>query len=186
MRILICGASWRGAPARPGSAGRQPGSPGVVHPLDAGSAPVQAVDGVAAVLGHRGLLPHRGDRRRARAFPGRACPPACGAAKVANPPIHPFAVRGDADSGPRVAQPVRLRISCDARPARAEDLRGNRRQHRRSGRGARPPGAPGPGQGRQDGARTAAACGQTGYRPRDRRPISRSACPRSRLRPEPA
>src|SRR5262249_48342432 len=55
------------------------------------------------------------------------------------PRIHPFAVRSDADSGTRVAQPVRLRVSRDARPARAADPRGNRREHRRPGRGARPP-----------------------------------------------
>ena len=92
--------------ARPGSAGRPPPASGAVHPVDAGSPPVQALNGVAAVLGRRRVLPDLRDRRGAGAFTGRACPPPVSPTGVADPGIHPPAVRGPADRRPRVGEPV--------------------------------------------------------------------------------
>ena len=43
--------------ARPGPAGHPPPAPGVVHPLDAGDPPLQALHGVTAVLGDGRVLP---------------------------------------------------------------------------------------------------------------------------------
>jgi hypothetical protein len=44
-------------------------APGVVHPVDAGDPPVQAVDGLPAALGDRRVLPDLRHRRRPRALP---------------------------------------------------------------------------------------------------------------------
>ena len=68
---------------RPGSASRAARGSGPVHPVDARGPPVQAVHGVAAVLGGRRVLPDLRDRRSAGAFTSRACPPPVSAAGVA-------------------------------------------------------------------------------------------------------
>ena len=61
---------------RTGPAGGTPPAPRVVHQVDAGDPPVQAVHGVTAVLSHRRVLPDLRHRWPAGAFTRRARPPA--------------------------------------------------------------------------------------------------------------
>src|SRR5690348_4003445 len=88
--------------------------------------------------------------------------------RIADPGVHPPAVRGASHRRPPVTEPVRLRASDHARPARLADLRGQRRGHRRPRRGARPPSAARVRQGHQGRLGPAAASRRPGHRPGDR------------------
>src|SRR5262249_25647614 len=70
---------------------------------------------------------------------------------ITDPGVHPSAVRGPAHRRPPVAGPERLRAGGHARAGRPADLRGHRRRHRRSRRGAWSPGAARVRQGHQGG-----------------------------------
>src|SRR6266540_2740752 len=125
--------------ARPGPVPGPAPAPGAVHPVDAGGPPVQALDGVPAFLGHRGVLPDLRHRRRAGALTRRACPPPCGSRRVTDARIHAPAVRGPAHRRAPVRQPERLRPGGHARPAGPADLRSHQRGYRRPRRRTRPP-----------------------------------------------
>jgi hypothetical protein len=75
----------------PGPAGR---APPAAHPVDARSPAIQALDGVAAVLGHCPVLPHLCDGRTAGALTSRARPTALAPAGIIDAGVHPPAVRG--------------------------------------------------------------------------------------------
>src|SRR5262249_19213036 len=69
---LRCFLAWC-AERHLSSAGGAPAAPGVVYPMDAGDPSLQAVHGLAPVLGRRGLLPDRRHRRRAGPLARRTC-----------------------------------------------------------------------------------------------------------------
>jgi hypothetical protein len=91
--------------ARPGPLPGPAPAPGAIHPVDAGSPPVQAFDGLPAVLGHRGVLPDLRHRRPPGALTSPLRPPSGGAGRVADTRIHPPAVRGVTHRRPPVCQP---------------------------------------------------------------------------------
>ena len=154
--------------ALPRPARRPAAAPGAVHLVDARNPPVQALHRVPAVLRSGRVLPHLRPGRTHAALTRRARPPPDSARRITYPRVHPPAIRGPAQCGPRITQPLRLRPGGPARPARLADLRSHQRQHRRPRRRTRPPGAASVRQRRQSGPDPAAASRRPGHRPGNR------------------
>ena len=130
---------------------------------------VTTIHRVTPAVGGGRLLPHLRHRRPPGASPADyvRCPPVSG--RVTDTGPHPSAVRG-IDRGRQSPNLFDFALVDDARPPRAADLRGHRRQHRRPRRGARPPRAARAGQGRQNRAGPVATRRGPSDRPSGRRP----------------
>ena len=130
--------------------------------------PPPALHRVSAAVRRGRLLPRLRHRRDPAALAGRLRAPADGAGRVTDARAWPPTVRSADHHRPPVGQRQRLRSRGAARPARATHLRSVRRQRRRPGRGARPPGSARARQGRQD--RPSPAASRGGPRDRPSRP----------------
>ena len=111
LRCYLAWCTERGLDPFPGPA---PAS-GVVHPVVAAGPPVQALNGLTALLRHGRVLPDLRHRRRTGALTGRVRPPPGRAGRVTDSRVHAPAIRGHAHHHPPVRQPERLRLGGHAR-----------------------------------------------------------------------
>ena len=102
----------------------------LVHPVDAGNPPVQALDSVTAFSVTAGFYRTCVIDRPSGTFTRRARPPTLRPTRIADPGVYPPAVRGTPHRRAGVAEPIRLRAGSHARAARLADLRSHRCRHR--------------------------------------------------------